>query len=117
MGALIDLGKAIAMLASILSLYWSAVAAFFTVNTDWQDRLLLLALKLVIAGCICVAGGIVFGLPVRANPDAGEPLLRTLPVRLFCWGAVCITAMFLLSWYLASGAPCVPGLDRHCAVA
>jgi undecaprenyl pyrophosphate phosphatase UppP len=114
MGALIDLGKFLAMLASILSLYWSAVAAFFTVNADWSERLMLLALKLVIACCISVVSGMVFSLPLRANPDAGEPLLQTLPVQLFCWGAMCIVAIFLLSWYLTSGSPCLHGIDPNC---
>jgi hypothetical protein len=103
----LDLGK-------LLSLYWTTVSAFFEPGSRWQERLLAALLRLTIAGCVCFASGLIFCWPAKANPDAGQALTATLPVRMFFWGAAAIAALFAVSWYLVCGAPCLPSIVHAC---
>jgi hypothetical protein len=98
----LDLAKALTFFASLASLYWVALAAFFQPGS------------LLIAGCICVVSGLLFRWPAKTNPDAGVPLLATLPVRMFLWGAVGIAVLFGASWYLVCGSPCLPNIAQGC---
>jgi hypothetical protein len=102
---LLELGKAFSFFASLLSLYPVVLNAFFVPDTRWQERLFLAFSKLVIAGCICFASGLLFTWPARSNPTANQALTDTLPIRLFLWTAPALTALFLLSWYLVCASP------------
>ncbi|MGA7157210.1 MAG: hypothetical protein WBY53_10200 [Acidobacteriaceae bacterium] len=102
---MLELAKALTFFASLLSLYWTALTAFFIPGTRWEDRLYLAVAKLAITAFICCFSGLIFRWPSRTNPDANQPLAATLPVRLFLWGAAAITLLFLTSWYLSCGAP------------
>jgi hypothetical protein len=102
---MLELTKAITFIACILSLYWTAISAFFTPGLHWQDRLLELLAKLTLAAALCLLSGLLFRLPIRSNPDAHLPLTRTLPLQLFFWAAPILLLLFLASWYLTCGAP------------
>jgi hypothetical protein len=102
---MLELAKAATFFACVLSLYWTALSAFFHPALQFHDRLTLVLAKLVLAAAVCLLSGLVFRLPVRSNPDAHLPLTSTLPMQLFFWTAPILTLLFLASWYLTCGAP------------
>jgi hypothetical protein len=97
----LDLSKALCFFLCILSLYHASIHAFFVPGTRWEERLLLALVRLALAACICFFSGLVFTWPIRTNPDRGQHLIATLPVRLFLWSTACMVALFLSSWFLA----------------
>jgi len=97
---LLDLSKAAFFFLSILSLFHAAVVAFFLTGETWRERLIATAIYLAFAATVCLFTGLLFAWPSQANPDRGQPLVATLPVRLFIWSSVLIAALFLSSWYL-----------------
>jgi len=104
----LDLTKSLSFFATLLSLYPVILDAFFLPATRWQDRLLLALPKLIIAGCIALASGLLFTWPSPSNPDAGQPLTATLPVRLFLYASIGLILTFALYCYILTGAPCTP---------
>jgi hypothetical protein len=102
---MLELAKAATFFACILSLYWTALTAFFDPGLRWQDRLILALAKLALAAALSLLSGLVFRLPLRSNPDARQPLTSTLPMRLFFWTAPLLLLLFLATWYLTCGAP------------
>ncbi len=96
---LLEIGRALSFLLSILSLFPIVLNAFFVPGTHWEERLSLSLVKIALAGCVCFASGLFFYRPPRAG-DPGEPLMRTLPVRMFLWTLLGVAVMFVLSWYL-----------------
>lgn len=58
---MLELGKAISLLLSIVSLWAVMVSAFFVPGTKWDERIAMaLFLHLAIAACICFASGMIF---------------------------------------------------------
>jgi hypothetical protein len=96
---LLEIGKALSFIFSLLSLYPIVLSAFFVPGTHWEERLSLALVKVAMAGCICFASGLFFYRPPRADRE-GEPLMRTLPVQMFLWTLAGVAVLFLLSWYL-----------------
>ncbi len=96
----LEIGKALSFFASILSLYPVLLSAFFVPGSHWQERLSMALLKTAMGACVCLASGMVFSWPSRENPEAGQPLTSTLPVRLFLWALVGMAVLFVVSWYL-----------------
>lgn len=96
---LLEIGKALSFILSLLSLYPIVLSAFFLPGTHWEERLSMSLVRIAMAGCICFASGLLFSWPVRAD-RAGEPLMRTLPVQMFLWTLTGVAVLFLLSWYL-----------------
>jgi hypothetical protein len=99
-GMLFEIGKALSFMLSILSLFPLVVSAFFEPGTHWEDRLTMSLLRIALAGCVCFASGLFFYRPARPGEDPGEPLMQTLPVRIFFWTVGGVALMFLISWYL-----------------
>jgi len=110
----LELGKAVAFLLSILSLYWVAISAFFVPGSRWEERLYFALARVLIAACVCFASGLLFTWPVKTNPDRDVPLLATLPVRLFFWGMACLALLFAAIWYLRCGGPWYGTINRDC---
>jgi hypothetical protein len=96
----LELLKPISFFLSMLSLYPVLVSAFFVPGSRWEERLELALLRVAFAACICFASGLIYSWPSHANPDAAEPLLATLPVRLFFWTVAGMALLFAVSWYL-----------------
>lgn len=96
----LDLSKAAFFFLCILSLYRAAIHAFFIPGTRWQERMIVALVYLTFAASVCVFSGLLFSWPVESNPDRGQRLLATLPVRLFLWSSLAIAALFISSWYL-----------------
>ncbi len=96
----LDLSKAAFFFLSILSLFHAAVAAFFLPGIGWRERLVVTLVYLAFAATVCLFSGLLFAWPTQTNPDCGQPLAATLPIRLFLWSSILIAALFLSSWYL-----------------
>jgi len=97
---LLELLKPLTFIISMLSLYPVMASAFFVPGARWEERLAMALLRVAFAACICFASGLIYSWPSRTNPDSANPLLRTLPVRLFFWALVGMTVLFAISWYL-----------------
>jgi magnesium-transporting ATPase (P-type) len=93
---LLELGKAITLIMSILSLYALLVSAFFVPGSAWDERLVNSLLRIALAACMCFASGLLF----RSSEPDEPPVTRTLPVRLFLWAVAGMALLFFLSWYL-----------------
>ncbi len=96
----LELGKAVSFLLSILSLYSLALSAFFIPGSRWQDRLSMALLHVALAGCVCFASGFVFSWPTQASGGTPLALTSTLPVRIFLWSLLGLALLFVTSWYL-----------------
>lgn len=93
---LLDLGRALTFLLSILSLYALIDTAFFVTATSWQQRLLASITRVVLAACVSFFSGLLFHF--HTNPNV--PISRTLPVRIFLWTLAAIIVLFTLAWLL-----------------
>jgi hypothetical protein len=111
---LLELGKAGSFFLSLLSLYPVLVSAFFVQGSRWEERLMLALGKVVVAGCVCLASGLVFTWPSRGNPEAGKAITSTLPVKVFLWAAPGMMVLFLVSWYLMCAGGCLVSSSRDC---
>ena len=108
---LLEIGKLVSLLLSILSLDALLGSAFFVPGSHWDERLVNSLTRMVLAGCVCFASGLLFNQPVRKNSEAGSNVMDTLPVRLFFWALLGMALLFALSWYLE--AYYVPMLWRN----
>jgi len=97
---LLELLQPISFFASLLSLYPVLLSAFFVPGTRWEERLEMALLRVALAGCICFTSGFLFALPEFARSGGREPILRTLPVRVFFCAVGGMTVLFLVSWWL-----------------
>lgn len=97
---MLDLAKAASFFLCILVIYRAAIHAFFDPGVPLHDRMLLALAYLFFAACVSVFSGFIFIWPVRSNPEYGQRLISTLPVRVFLWASVAIVALFVTSWYL-----------------
>jgi hypothetical protein len=95
---LLELARITSFFMAILSLYPVMLSAFFVPGSPWQERLGMALLQLALAACVSFASGLLFSWPTRTC--AGQPLLSTLPVRLFFWAMMGMAILFALSWYL-----------------
>ncbi len=93
---MIDLGRAVSLALSILSLYGMLEGAFFVPATRWEERLIISVARVGLAGCVCLASGMLF----RHETEPAAPLVRTLPVRLFLWTLFGCAVLFVISWFL-----------------
>jgi hypothetical protein len=92
---LLDLGKVVSFVMSILSLCVLLDSAFFIPATRWEDRLVASVARVGLAGCVCMISGWLFHF---SEPKV--PLAHTLPVRLFLWALSGFSLLFALGWYL-----------------
>lgn len=100
---LLELARPLSFFLSMLSLYPVIASAFFVPGTRWEERLSMALLRVTMAACVCIASGILYSLPeprIGAEPQTSEPLLSTLPVRLFFCAIGGMSLLFLLSWWL-----------------
>jgi hypothetical protein len=97
---LLELLKPLSFLASLLSLYPVLLSAFFVPGTRWEERLAMALLRLALAGCICFTSGFLFAIPEIGGSGAHEPILRTLPVRVFFCAVSGMAVLFALTWWL-----------------
>lgn len=97
---LLEFGRAISFILSILSLYWVMVSAFFVPGSRWQERLESCLIRVAVAGCVCFASALLFAWRPSADGQSPPSPVSTLPMRLYFWGLGAMAALFLLSWYI-----------------
>jgi hypothetical protein len=97
---LLELGRAVSFLLSILSLFPAMYSAFFVPGTRWEERLALSLDHIAVSACVCFASGLLFAWPSREHAGAKLSFLSTLPVRLFFLALAAMAALFVASWYL-----------------
>ena len=98
---LLELLKPLSFLVSLLSLYPVLLSAFFVPGTRWEERLEMALLRVALAACICFTSGFLFALPeLGVRGGAHEPVLRTLPVRVFFFAVGGMAVLFALTWWL-----------------
>ena len=97
---LLDLGKAVSLTLSILSLYPVMLSAFFVPGTRWDDRLVMSLLKIASAACVCFASGLLFAMRPQLGLRTFSVVFSTLPVKLFFWAMAAMSVLFVVSWYL-----------------
>jgi hypothetical protein len=93
---LLEIGKGVSLLMSILSLCALLESAFLVPGTRWDERLVGSLLRIALAGCVCFASGILF----KSDEPEPAPVTQTLPVRLFFWALLGMAVLFVASWYL-----------------
>lgn len=98
---LLEVGKAVSFLVSLLSMFPLLERAFFVPGVRWEERLEMALEQLVLSGCVCFISGLVFTWPSATNPEAERSIFRTLPVRMYLWAMAGMVVLFGLSWYLA----------------
>jgi hypothetical protein len=96
----LELSKAFSFMLSLMSLYPLMWNAFFVPGSRWEDRVWLFLGAIGFSGCVCFASGLLFCWPCAENPKGERSLLTTLPVRMYAWALIVMTALFVSSWYL-----------------
>ena len=76
---MIDLGRAISLALSILSLYGMLEGAFFVPATRWEERLIISVARIGLAGCVCLASGMLF----RHEAEPASPLVGLFSTFIF----------------------------------
>lgn len=109
---LLEFARPISFLLSILSLYPVLMSAFFVPGTQWEERLEMAVMHVLVAACVCFGSGLLYGWPGKNHPEDAQPLLATLPVRVFLWALAGMALLFALSWYLETYF--VPLASRDC---
>ena len=97
---LLELGKVLSFFLGMLALCEALISAFFVPGVSWQERLAVSALRIAIAGCVCLASGILFAMSASVHGAAEPPVMSTFPVRIFFWTLLGMAILFALSWYL-----------------
>ena len=111
---ILDLSKAASFLLSILSLLHLTARAFFYLEPNWQDRLVLALPALAMATGMCLFAGLLFRWPTRHNPDANQPFADTLPIRLYLWTIPTLAILFTLCCYILWQQSCSKGWSMSC---
>jgi hypothetical protein len=96
----LEIGRAISFLLSLLSLYPVLLSAFFVPGSSWRERMMLALARVALSACICLASGMLFCAARSEECDSSPRLMETLPVRLFLCGIGGMIVLFFLSWYL-----------------
>jgi cation transport ATPase len=89
--------KPIALVLCLLSLCAVFYTAFLLPASGLEQRIWDSTTLLSLAAGICLTSGMIFREPTR---DGVEPILRTLPVQVFCWATAMVVALFAASWWL-----------------
>lgn len=95
-----EVAKPVALVFSILSLYAVFNAAFLGLSIDMHQRIWDSLSRLALAAAICWISGLIFSDARHDGVRAVRRLTTTLPVQLFCWAAVAMLVLFVVSWYL-----------------
>lgn len=94
---MLEAAKPIAVALCMISLCAVFNAVFLVPASDLEQRTWNTVVLLSLTAGICLASGMIF----RESTESGtDPLLRTLPVQLFCWAVSLMLVLFLVSWYL-----------------
>jgi formate/nitrite transporter FocA (FNT family) len=94
---LLEFAKPIALALCVFSLCAVFCHAFLVPASDPEQRIWDSVILLSLAAGICLTSGVIFR---ESTQKGSEPVIRTLPVRMFCWAVGVMLVIFLASWYL-----------------
>ena len=94
---LVDVAKPVALMLCMVSLCAVFYSAFLVPATGLEQRSWDSIILLSLAAGICLSSGMLFREPVEGGM---EPLLRTLPMQMFCWAVCLMIVLFVTSWYV-----------------
>ena len=94
---MLDVAKPVALMLCMVSLCAVFYSLFLVPATGLEQRSWDSIILLSMAAGICLSSGMLFREP---SDDGMEPLLRTLPMQMFCWAACLMFVLFVTSWYL-----------------
>ena len=95
-----ELVKFASLLLGILSLDAVLHIAFFEPGSSFRQQLLPALEMLLLSGAISLAGGSIFSLREEETARRHIPVLQTLPMKIFWWGAGLISLLFAGAWYV-----------------
>jgi hypothetical protein len=102
----LEIARPISLLLCIFSTLVVFRSAFLGPAIEMQVRLIHSVELLTIAAGIAVVSGMLFRPDARDEEQGihrqADVLMRTLPIRFFCWAVGIMTILFLMSWYLQS---------------
>jgi hypothetical protein len=93
----LEVAKPVALVLCLLSLCSVFYSAFLIPASAPEQRLLDAVVLLSLAAGICLSSGMLFR---ESTQDGIEPVIRTLPMQMFCWAAGAMVALYVASWYL-----------------
>jgi hypothetical protein len=97
---LLELGKFVSLLLSILCLYAVFHTAFLTRVDEFHEHILPVLRMFVLAAAACWSSGWIFH---RWEQKAGAEHSRiagTFPVKIFWWASAGFLILFALSWFI-----------------
>ncbi len=94
---LVEVTKPIALSLCMLSLCAVFYTAFLVPSSDLEQRVWDSVVLLSLTAGICLTSGMLFREPSHGKED---PVMRTLPVQMFCWAVCLMLILFFVSWYL-----------------
>jgi hypothetical protein len=100
---LLDLGKNLSFIASLLSLYPLLYSALLEPGAHVPDRILLSLSRAAISAACCFLSGYLFLRADHPKPSlygSGQPIFSTLPVRIYFWALLGVVLLFIGSWFL-----------------
>lgn len=111
---LAEIVRPVTFILCILSLFGTFHAAFLVPAIEVDQRIFESLRWLGLAAGLALTSGLVFR-EAGLQPDKRSSslfksgltaLLRTFPVRMFCWASVAMLILFVASWYL----------ENHCVL-
>ena len=108
---ILDIGKAFTFLLSIVSLYYVVLSAFLCPEPTGKTGSNLLWRRLEWPRAFVLRADLLFSWRTQTGHEQGDPLMSTLPVRMFFLTLVGVAILFALAWYL--DAYYVPQLWRN----
>lgn len=97
---LLELGKFISLLGSLLCLCALFHAAFLIPANTFEQRLLSLLQMLMFAAGVSLASGWIFYYQERRAGMQPTSIASTFPMKVFWWTAAIILGLFLFAWFL-----------------
>jgi peptidoglycan biosynthesis protein MviN/MurJ (putative lipid II flippase) len=109
---ILELLRPLSFFLSMLSLYPVMLSAFFVPGARWEERLEMALLRVALAAAVCFGSGLLYAWHSPNGAASQEPILSTLPMRLFLCAMGGMVVLFALSWWL--DAYYVPMLRHDC---
>ena len=92
-----EVAKPVAMVLCMVSLCAVFYTAFLIPASGLEQRIWDSLVLLSLAAGISLTSGMIFREPSQSGVG---PILRTLPVQMFCWAVCLMLMLFVTSWYL-----------------
>jgi|GEM_PF-5068912 len=110
---LLELGKFVSLLSSLLCLCALFHAAFLIPANTFEQRVLSLLQMLMITAGVSLASGWIFYYQERRAGMQPAGIASSFPMKVFWWTAAIILGLFLFAWFLQVYFLPPPGALRY----